>query len=230
MAVSSLQHTQLPGLGMADKTIEPRAVVDLPVRIWGMSAEGRPFSQSARARNISSDGALLTGVEIELKVGEVIGLQCGDKKTRCAVTWVMNTGEIDKNQVGVKIVAAECPWQSYLPIDGALPVTFSSSNRRRFHRHKIALPLEIRDDRVNAPFRINASDVSANGCYIERACNRCRWEPLCAWISGSIPSTSESRPWFVLVIRALAMALSSPACPLPPSNACRLIWTLLTRR
>jgi hypothetical protein len=152
---------------MANQKIEPRAGVDLPVRIWGMSAEGRPFSQSARARNISSDGALLTGVETELKVGEVIGLQCGDKKTRCAVNWVMSTGEIDKNQVGVKIVAAECPWQSYLPVDGTTPVTFSSSNRRRYHRHKIALPLEIRDDRAAAPFRINASDVSANGCYIE---------------------------------------------------------------
>jgi hypothetical protein len=151
---------------MADEQTEPRVPVDLPVRIWGMSAGGRPFSQSARAQNISSDGALLAGVEIELKVGDVIGLQCDDKKTRCSVTWVMNSGAIDKNQVGVKLAAVECPWQAYLPQDNG-PVTFSSSNRRRYHRHKIALPLEVRDQRSNAPLRINASDVSANGCYIE---------------------------------------------------------------
>ena len=151
---------------MADQQTEPRVSVDLPVRIWGMSAEGRPFSQSARAQSISVDGALLAGVEIQLKVGDVIGVQCGDKKTRCSVTWVMNAGASDKNQIGVKLVAAECPWQSYLPNDGT-QVTFSSSNRRRYHRHKIALPLEVRDERSNAPLRINASDVSANGCYIE---------------------------------------------------------------
>jgi hypothetical protein len=42
-----------------------------------------------------------------------------------------------------------------------------ASNRRRWHRHKISLPLELRDERVNAPLRINATDVSGNGCYIE---------------------------------------------------------------
>ncbi|MGB8011718.1 MAG: PilZ domain-containing protein [Terriglobales bacterium] len=146
---------------------EPRLTVDLPVRIWGMSADGRPFSQHARAQNISSEGALVSGVENDLKVGDVIGVQCNEKKTRCTVIWVMNTGPVKKNQVGVRLVAdQECPWKSYLPLDGAT-VTIADSNRRRYRRHKISLPLEIRDERVNAPLRINATDVSGNGCYIE---------------------------------------------------------------
>jgi PilZ domain len=152
---------------MGANQTEPRLTVDLPVRIWGMSAEGRPFSQYARAHNISSDGALVSGVETELKVGDIIGLQCDEKKSRCVVVWVMNTGPVKKNQVGVKLVAEqECPWKNYLPLDGAT-VTISDANRRRWHRHKITLPLEIRDERINAPLRINASDVSGNGCYIE---------------------------------------------------------------
>ncbi len=77
---------------MADHQTEPRLTVDLPVRIWGMSADGRPFSQHARALNISSEGALISGVESELKVGDMIGVQCEEKKTRCTVVWVMNTG------------------------------------------------------------------------------------------------------------------------------------------
>jgi hypothetical protein len=82
-----------------------------------MSAEGRPFSQHARAQNISSEGALLSGIESELKVGDVIGVQCDDKKARGTVVWVMNTGAIKKNQVGVKLLAdQECPWKAYLPI------------------------------------------------------------------------------------------------------------------
>jgi hypothetical protein len=152
---------------MADHQSEPRLSVDLPVRIWGMSANGRPFSQRARAQNISSEGALISGVESELKVGDMIGVQCEEKKTRCTVIWVMNTDPVKKNQVGVKLVAdQESPWKNYLPLDGAT-LTIADSNRRRWHRHKISLPIELRDERVNAPLRINATDVSGNGCYVE---------------------------------------------------------------
>jgi len=152
---------------MAYQQKEPRLSVDLPVRIWGMSAEGRPFSQHARAQNISWAGALISGVDNELKVGDVVGVQCDEQKTRCTVIWVMNAGPVRKNRVGVKLLAdQECPWKNYLPLDGAT-VTISPSNRRRFHRHKISLPLELRDERVNSPMRINATDVSGNGCYIE---------------------------------------------------------------
>src|ERR1019366_9464185 len=138
---------------MEDQQTEPRLSVDLPVRIWGMSAEGRPFSQSAHAYNISSEGALISGVESELKVGDAIGVQCAERKARCTVVWVMNTGPVKKNQVGVKLVAEK--------------EAIAASNRRRWHRHTISLPLELRDERVNAPLRINATDVSGNGCYVE---------------------------------------------------------------
>jgi PilZ domain len=152
---------------MADQQTEPRLTIDLPVRVWGMSADGRPFSQHARAQNISSDGALISGVDSELKVGDVIGVQCEDRKTRCTVVWAMNAGALKKNQVGVKLVAdQECPWKNYLPMDGA-KVTLAPSNKRRWYRHKISLPLEIRDERVTTPARISASDVSGNGCYVE---------------------------------------------------------------
>lgn len=152
---------------MAEQHSEPRLTVDLPVRIWGMSADGRPFSQHARAQNISSEGALISGVDNELKVGDMVGVQCDEKKTRCTVIWVINTGPVKKNQVGVKLVAdQECPWKNYLPMEGAT-VRLDTSNRRRWHRHKISLPLELRDERVNAPMRINATDVSGNGCYVE---------------------------------------------------------------
>ncbi len=152
---------------MADQQTEPRLTVDLPVRIWGMSADGRTFSQHARAQNISSEGALISGVESELKVGDIFGVQCDEKKARCTVVWAMNAGPVKKNQVGVKLLAdQECPWKNYLPLDGAT-VTISGANRRRWHRHKISLPIELRDERASAPTRINATDVSGNGCYVE---------------------------------------------------------------
>jgi hypothetical protein len=149
-----------------DEQSEPRQSVDLPVRVWGMTAAGRPFSQQARAQNISSEGALLSGLESELKVGDVIGVQCEEKKTRCTVIWVMNTGPAKKNQVGVKLIAnQECPWKNYLPVDGPA-LTFAASNRRRWYRHKISFPLEIRVAHIKAPIRMNTTDVSGNGCYV----------------------------------------------------------------
>jgi len=152
---------------MPDMQPEPRITVDLPVRVWGMSADSRPFSQPARAQNISSEGALIAGVESELKVGDIIGVQCDDRKARCTVVWVMNTRPMKKNQVGVQLLdGQECPWKQYLPIQGA-KLTISPSNRRRWSRHKISFPIELRDERVNTPMRVNATDVSGNGCYVE---------------------------------------------------------------
>ncbi len=152
---------------MADQPVEPRVTVDLPVRVYGMSAEGKAFSQAARAQNISSEGALISGLENELKVGEIIGVQCDDKQARGSVVWSMNTGAIKKNQVGVKLLEGqECPWKNYLPIEGAT-IAVAPANKRRFPRHKISLPLELRDERVGTPMRINATDVSGNGCYVE---------------------------------------------------------------
>src|SRR3984957_4774623 len=153
---------------MAAPQTEPRLTVDLPVRIWGMSADGRPSSQQARAQNISSEGALISGVENELKVGDVVGVQCEERKTRCTVIWVMNAGPAKKNQVGVKLVAdQDCPWKNFLPMDGATVKIASSSNRRRWYRHKISLPLEFGDERIIAPSLIAPTDVSGNDFSVE---------------------------------------------------------------
>ena len=84
---------------MAEHRISPRLTVDLPVRVWGMNAGGRVFSQHARAQNISPHGALITGVECELKVGEVIGVQCEESKARCTIMWIMSFGVTNK-QIG----------------------------------------------------------------------------------------------------------------------------------
>jgi hypothetical protein len=152
---------------MPSQPPEPRLTVDLPVRIWGMGADGRPFNQHARAQNISADGALISEVQQELKLGDIIGVQCDDKKARCTVVWLENAGWAKKNQVGVQLIAEqECPWKSYLSMEGAM-ISMEPSNKRRFVRHKISFPLELRDERVNTPMRINATDLSGNGCYVE---------------------------------------------------------------
>ena len=149
----------------------PRATLDLRIRVWGMGANNQPFHQNAIAQNVSATGACITGIEQGLKVGDVIGVQYESKKARCKVVWVMEAGGAKKLQVGVQLVVdQDCPWISELPIEmrSNLQVV-GSDNRRRFQRHKISFPLEFRDERVNTPMRVNATDISGNGCYVETA-------------------------------------------------------------
>jgi PilZ domain-containing protein len=152
---------------MSDHRPDPRVPTDLSVRIWGMAANNQTFTQHVRARNISSSGALFSGLEHELKVGDVIGVQYGDRKSRCRVIWIMDAGPVQKMQVGVQIVTdQDCPWKGELkPEQLAAPI--EPNNRRRFTRHRISFPLELRDERVKTPMRVNATDVSGNGCYVE---------------------------------------------------------------
>jgi len=148
----------------------PRATLDLKVRVWGMGVNNQPFFQNAVAQNVSATGACIYGIESELKVGDVIGVQYEAKKARCKVVWVVDAGALKKIQVGVQLVAEqECPWTAALP--EAMRVEAQAGqpqdNRRKFARHKIAFPVEVRDERVNTPLRVNATDISGNGCYVE---------------------------------------------------------------
>lgn len=154
----------MPAAGAA-----PRATLDLRLRVWGMGADNQPFHQNANAQNVSVTGACICGLEHELKVGDVIGVQYENKKARCKVIWVMEAGGLKKVQVGVQLVAdQECPWISQLPAEmRADKPVITPDNRRKFLRHKISFPLEFRDERVNTPMRVNATDISGNGCYVE---------------------------------------------------------------
>jgi PilZ domain len=148
----------------------PRATLELKVRVWGMGGNNQPFFQNAFAQNVSATGACLYGIEPELKVGDVIGVQYEGKKARCKVVWVVDAGALKKTQVGVQLVVdQDCPWLSVLPADlkEEERTQQRQDNRRKFARHKISFPLELRDERVNTPLRVNATDISGNGCYVE---------------------------------------------------------------
>jgi hypothetical protein len=149
----------------------PRATLDLCIRVWGMGANDHPFNQNAVAQNVSATGACISGLDQQLKVGDVIGVQYETKKARCKVIWLMEAGGLKKVQVGVQLVAdQECPWLSQLPAEmRSTQPTPTDDNRRRFQRHKVSFPIELRDERVNIPMRINAADISGSGCYVETA-------------------------------------------------------------
>jgi PilZ domain-containing protein len=144
---------------------QARVLVDLDLRVWGMDADGRAFCQDARVRNVSARGALLSDMEHELKIGDIIGVQRGEKKARCKVVWAANTQSTRKIQVGVQLVSEECPWRTSLPNpEGAASITPS---RRRWERHKMLLVITLHHQWSATPMRVTATDISASGCYVE---------------------------------------------------------------
>src|SRR6266571_6024224 len=118
----------------------PRTTLDLKVRVWGMGSNNQPFFQNAMAQNISATGACIFGIDAELKVGDVIGVQYETKKARCKVVWVVDAGALKKTQVGVQLVAdQDCPWAQALPVDMKLEerTAHRQDNRRQYARHKV---------------------------------------------------------------------------------------------
>ena len=81
--------------------------------MWTFRAER--FLQEAHARDISLSGALLSGIDADLKSGDVIGILYGKKKARYRVVWVRYDGGGERMQVAVhRMSADECPWRELL--------------------------------------------------------------------------------------------------------------------
>lgn len=98
-----------------DRRREPRTVIDLGLTVWGVDTRGDRFLQETRARDISLSGALLVGLDAELRSGDVIGILYAGKKARYRVVWVRHSGTSDKVQAAVhRFAADECPWKELL--------------------------------------------------------------------------------------------------------------------
>lgn len=98
-----------------DRRQESRLDAAIPVTVWGVDVRGERFLQEARARNISLSGALLSGLDAELRSGDVIGILQAGKKARFRVIWVRYGDIHSKIQAAVhRIEPDECPWKELL--------------------------------------------------------------------------------------------------------------------
>jgi hypothetical protein len=157
----------------------------LPVSIFGMDAEGKPFFQFATAQQFNAQGALLEGVEHRLKPGEVIGVQYKEQKTRARVIWVCEMQSGPGMRAGVQLIEAEkCPWDLLLPVQ---PPQKRTSERRRYRRFQLAVGLELWNPKSGAKAHAQSSDISACGCYIETMLPLAAGTPLRIgmWLNGS---------------------------------------------
>jgi hypothetical protein len=101
--------------GNKDRRREPRTDADIALTVWGVDTRGDRFLQEAHAREISLSGALLFGLDSELRSGDVIGILYAGKKARYRVVWVRQSGTSHKVQAAVhRFTTDECPWKNLL--------------------------------------------------------------------------------------------------------------------
>jgi PilZ domain-containing protein len=150
-----------------EKRPENRVETQIQVRVWGMDSDGRPFFQNVKAANVNSEGALLSGINHPLKVGDVVGVQHEERKARFKVIWVMDGGAARRIDIGIQVLHGQrTPWHELA--GGEVDKPISAKNRRRFTRHKIHYPIEIGfEDSRRSHMQTNATDIGGRGCYVE---------------------------------------------------------------
>lgn len=153
-----------------EKGPETRATAEITVRIWGMDADGKPFFQNAQASNLSSEGANLTRVQHALNVGDVIGIQHGDKKARFEIQSAKPGFLPNTIEAVVRLLSGQkAPWGEVTAERQAeAKVAQAISDKRRFARHRVSFPITISFHDGNRPhMQCSATDIGGRGCYVE---------------------------------------------------------------
>ncbi len=108
-----MTHMEIPG--RVERRRESRLEIDLALVIWGVDTEGERFVQEVHAHDISLSGALLSGLDADVRSGDVIGILYGKKKARYRVVWVRYDDNGDKMQAAVhRLESDACQWLDLL--------------------------------------------------------------------------------------------------------------------
>lgn len=150
------------------KRREPRKETKVPVRIFGTDRGGQIFSEKVFTSNVSQQGVLLTGVQAQPNLDEIVGITYGETKGHFRVRWVGEAGTANAGQVGLLNLAPEKAfWDFPLP-----PPSFDGSvrdahDRRTSPRVKCANSVEVYPTGDTAPIRTKTADLSLGGCFLE---------------------------------------------------------------
>lgn len=87
---------------MISRRREERTTVAAPIRIWGMDANGKPFSVPATTYDLTRFGARVMGIRVPLAPGEIVGVQHGSEKARFRVAWYGRPGSRLEGNVGLQ--------------------------------------------------------------------------------------------------------------------------------
>jgi hypothetical protein len=64
--------------------------------------------QMASVKNISGRGAVIHGVQRQIRPGEILEVQYAEEKAQFRVVWVGKLGSRKEGQIGIEAVASGC--------------------------------------------------------------------------------------------------------------------------
>lgn len=158
--------------------MEPRneqrlQVEGLPVKVWGMDADRRPFVLNALACEVSYRGARLDGLTCKLPLGEVIAVQYGSQKGRFRVVWMADPASGQAGQVGIRSVDDICIWEAELACfsletssDKSDPLAAARRDRRQYPRFRCQGNVQVSRAESGQHVWAKLGDLSLGGCYL----------------------------------------------------------------
>jgi hypothetical protein len=106
---------------MIERRKESRFRLSLPVKVSGIDESGEPFAIDVMATSLSRSGALLTGLDVELRCGDMLVVEYDGRKAHFRIVWFLNLGPRIGAEVAVHRPNHEpCPWADELPAEPAL--------------------------------------------------------------------------------------------------------------
>ncbi|HEU5335867.1 MAG TPA: PilZ domain-containing protein [Terriglobales bacterium] len=175
---------------MDTRSEERLEIEGLPVKAWGMSAEGRPFVVNGVVHEISYHGGRLDGVNSRLVTGETIAVQFGSRKGRFRVVWIADEASECAGQVGIRSVDDSCIWEAELAnvaptSKEADPLAAARRDRRQYARFRCPGNVQLSRSQGGPQVWAKLGDLSLGGCYIDTP----------------VPETAGTKLWLFLHIQ-----------------------------
>ncbi len=148
-------------------------VEGLPVKVWGLDADRRPFVLNAVACEVSYRGARLDGLTCKLPLGEVIAVQYGSQKGRFRVVWMADPASGRAGQIGIRSVDDTCIWEAELAYfslessaDKSDPLAAARRDRRQYPRFRCQGNVQVGRADSGQQVWAKLGDLSLGGCYV----------------------------------------------------------------
>jgi hypothetical protein len=139
--------------------------VDMPVRVWGMTASGEPFLQSAHAVSAGPNRASIAGIEHEVAAGEIIGVEYRGFRGRFCVVWAGQAGTAEAGKIEIRPLDIV---QNFWGIDfNQVSELQRFVERRAAPRYPCRGSISIRQPEGAGSISASVPDISLSGCYIE---------------------------------------------------------------
>lgn len=155
--------------GILSRRTETRINQEIPVRVWGIDADGKPFNEELRTTDISLTGARLGGLKAKLRHGDIVGMQSPQGKARFRVTWASAAKSSRTGEVSLSCVEpGKCIWDPKLFRPSEEPSLLEPlGSRRKAVRYICPGAAEVTPKRSGLPLWCKLADISYTGCYIE---------------------------------------------------------------